>query len=312
MRYKEQIFQSASLVIFLGCSCFAIYLVFLLASYSSAIARMERRFEERTFPKMTEMIDQRINLFFNPSLQGLTLLADNLDWRTIMEDAVSNPGGLHSRMKAWTAQLGASSVGVSDRDRRIVWDYWSSKSITLHPGLSRDKWFFDFWTRKKIPDWSFALYAEHSADNYQLYIDRLIRNGSGHPIGSIAAKIPLMRLREELSRIIGAHERVIILDDRANVIIDVSRMKTGDGVLTFTMKDSGVQRSVSAGIDPLISTIIAQDRENGRIETGNEKIFFRRTTLFDGALSILSFMNGDIYLQREKSGLKKELIVLFA
>jgi hypothetical protein len=96
-----------------------------------------------------------------------------------MEDAVSNPGGLHSRMKAWTAQLGASSVGVSDRDRRIVWDYWSSKSITLHPGLSRDKWFFDFWTRKKIPDWSFALYAEHSADNYQLYIDRLIRNGSG-------------------------------------------------------------------------------------------------------------------------------------
>ncbi len=78
MRYKEQIFQSASLVIFLGCSCFAIYLVFLLASYSSAIARMERRFEERTFPKMTEMIDQRINLFFNPSLQGLTLLADNL------------------------------------------------------------------------------------------------------------------------------------------------------------------------------------------------------------------------------------------
>lgn len=196
MQYKELISRSTRFIVFLGCSCFIIYLAFLLVSYSSAVTRLERQFEESTFPRMTEMIDQRINLFFNPSVKGLTLLSDSLDWPDILKKAVSNPGEFKSRMKAWAARLGVSSVGISDRDRRIVWDYWSDKPIILNPGLSRDKWFFDLWEGAKIPDWMFALYTEQSSDNYQLYIDRVIHDRNRRPIGSIATKIPLVRLKE--------------------------------------------------------------------------------------------------------------------
>ena len=261
---------------------------------------------------MTEMIDQRIDLFFSPSVKGLTLLSDSLDWPDILKNAVSNPGQLKSRMKIWAAELEVSSVGISDRDRQIVWDYWSDEPITLNPGRSRDKWFFDLWGREKIPEWIFALYEEQSADNYQLYIDRVIRDRSGRPIGSIATKMPLVRLKNELTQIIGSNERVIILDDKANVIIDISRMETGDGVQTFTFKDSSVKESSSNNKgDPLIAGILAQEHDYGRLETGKEKIFFKKTSLLNGAISILSIMDRNIYLQEEKSILRNELVVLF-
>ncbi len=310
MRYKEKIFKSASFIIFLGVFCFFIYIVFLLVSYSSAVTRLEKQFEENTFPRMTEMIDQRINLFFNPSVKGLILLSESPDWPDILKKAVSDPGQLKSRVKAWAARLEVSSVGISDRDRRIVWDYWSDKPITLNPGISRDKWFFDLWGREKIPDWTFNLYTEDSVGNYQLYIDRVIRNKNGRPIGSIAAKTPLVRLREELNRVIGTGERVIILDDKANVIIDISRMETGEGVQSFTFKDSSVKKSSSNKVDPLIAGILAQEHDYGRFGTDKRKIFFKKTSLFDGAISILSIMDRNIQIEREKTRLRKDLIFL--
>jgi signal transduction histidine kinase len=312
MRYKEKIFKSARLIVFLGCSCFAVYLVFLLMSYSTAVTRLERRFEENTFPRMTAIIDQRIDLFFTPSMKGLTLLSHSLDWQNTMKNAVSNPGPLKSRMKVWATDLGVSSVGITDRDRRIVWDYWSDKPITLTKGISRDKWFFDFWEREKIPDWTFTLYTEQPADNYQLYIDRLLRDRSGRPIGSIAVKISLMRLREELVRIIGKNERVIILDNKANTIIDISRMETGEGVQTFTLNDYRIKKSGSNAGNPLITKILAQKHDHGRIVTGNEKLFYKKTSLFDGAVSILSVMDRTLHMQREKTRLTKDIIFLFA
>lgn len=260
---------------------------------------------------MTEMIDQRINLFFNPSVKGLTLLSESLDWQDIMRKAVSNPGQLKSRMKAWAEDLEVSSVGISDRDRRIVWDYWSDKPITLNPGHPRDKWFFDFWRREKIPDWTFTLYKEHSEDDYQLYIDRLVRDRTGRPIGSIAVKIPLVRLKEELMNIIGRDERVIILDDKMNVVIDVSRMETGEGVQTFTFEDSCVKKNSSNKCDPLTTEILAQGKDYGHLEGGNGKIFFKRTSLLNGSISILSVMDANIRLQSEISRLRHELIILF-
>ncbi len=310
MQYKDQISRSVRFVIILGCSCFIIFLVFLLVSYSSAVTRLEKQFEENTFPRMTEMIDLRINLFFAPSVKGLTLLSGSLDWQDIMKNAVSNPGELKSRMKLWTADLGVSSVGISDRDRGLVWDYWSDRPIILNPGLSRDKWFFELWGRERIPDWTFTLYAENSSDNYQLYIDRVIRSRSGRPIGSIAAKMPLLQLREELTRIIGNDERVIILDDKANVIIDISRMETGKGVKTFTFKDSSVQKNSNSNDDPLITKILAQNHDYGRLESDNEKLFFRRISLFDGAISVLSIMDRNILIKREKTRLRYELLIM--
>lgn len=312
MQYKEKISTSAKFIVLLGCSCFVIYLVLLMVSYFSATSRLKRHFEEISFPKMTEMIDQKINLFFNPSVKGLTLLSESLDWRDIMRKAVSNPEQLKSRMKAWAEELEVSSVGISDRDRRIVWDYWSDKPITLNPGHSRDKWFFDFWRREKIPDWTFTLYTEDFEDDYQLYMDRLICDSNGRPIGSIAAKIPLARLKEELMKIIGRDERVIILDDKMNVIIDISLMETGEGVQTFTFEDSCVKGNISNKCDPLTAEILAQGHDYGHLEKGNEKIFFKRTSLFSGAISILLIVDSNIYLQEEKSRLRNDLIILFS
>lgn len=312
MQDKELISRSARFTVFLGCSCFIIFIIFLLVSYSSAVTRLEKQFEENTFPRMTEMIDQRITLFFTPSVKGLTLLSGSLDWQGIMKNAVTNPMELKSRMKVWTADLGVGSVGISDRDRRLVWDYWSDRPIILDPRHSRDKWFFELWGRDKIPDWTFTLYTENSSENYQLYIDRVIRNSSGRPIGSIAAKIPLLQLREELTRIIGSDERVIILDDKANVIIDVSRMKAGEGVETFTFKDSSVMDNGTNIWEPMITKILAEDHDYGRIETDNEKLFFRKTSLFNGAISVLSIMDRNMQIQREKTRLRYELIILSA
>jgi len=312
MQYKELISKSVRFIIFLGCSCFVIYLVFLLVSYSSAVTRLEKQFEESTFPRMSEMIDHRINLFFLSSVKGLSLLSENLDWHDVLRKGVSSPFYLKSLMKEWAADLEVSSVGISDRDRKIVWDYWSDKPVILNPGLSRDKWFFDFWGRETIPDWTFTLYTEDSVGNYHLYIDRLIRNKSGRPIGSIAAKIPLISLREELNRVIGSGERVIILDDKANVIIDVSRMQIGEGVKTFTFDDSRIERNEKVIIDPLITGILTQKNDFGSIETQNKKVFFKKTALFNGAISILSIMDRSILLRGEKIRLRNDLIILFA
>lgn len=311
MRDIEQIFKSARFIVFLGFSCFMIYLAFLLVSYSSAVTRLERQFEESTFPGMTEMIDQRINLFFNPSVKGLSLLSGTLDWQDILQKAVSNPGLLKSRMKQWASELEVKTVAISDRDRRIVWDYWSDKPIILNPALSRDKWFFDLWGRDEIPDWTFTLYTEDSADNYQLYIDRLIRHRDGRPIGSIATKIPLFRLKKQLMQIISEGERVIILDDKENIVIDVSRMEIGDGVETFSFRDSSVKESSVNKGDPLIAKVLTQADDSGRLEIDNEEFFFKRTSLFSGAMSILTVMDRNIQLQREKSRLRNDLIVLF-
>ncbi|HPF07834.1 MAG TPA: ATP-binding protein [Spirochaetota bacterium] len=311
MRYKESIYKSTRFIVFLGCACFVIYLVFLLVSYSSAVTRLEKQFEESTFPRMTELIDQKINLFFNSSVKGLTILSNTLDWQELLTEAVSDPGRFKSRMKVWAADLGVNSVGISDRDRKIVWDYWSDKPITLNPELSRDKWFFDFWGREKIPERTFTLYTEDPSDNYQLYIDRLIRGRSGRPIGSIAVMMPLLRLKEELEQIIGRNERVIILDDKANVLIDISRMETGEGVQTFTFKDSTVKKNSSNKGDPLITKILSQKSDYGHLETVKDQLFFKKTSLFEGAISILSIMDRNIQIEREKERLKKSLIVLF-
>lgn len=311
MHNIEQIIKSARFIVLLGCSCFFIYLVFLIVSYFSAVIRLERQFEESTFPKMTEIIDHKINLFFNPSVKGLSLLSESLDWRSIMQKAVSDHRWIKSQMKTWAAELEVNSIGISDRDRKIVWDYRSDEPIIINPALSRDKWFFDLWRAEKKSDWVFTLYAEHPANNYQLYIDRLIRDRSGRSIGSIAAQIQLDRLREQLEHIINRGERVIILDGKANTIIDISRMEIGEGIQTYSFEDSSVKKSSSNKGDPLITGILAQARDYGRIEKDNKKLFYKRTSLFNGSISILSVMDRHIQLQKEKSRLRNDIIVLF-
>lgn len=312
MQYKALISRSARFIVFLGCSCFIIFLIFLVASYSSAVTLLEKQFEKGTFPRMNEMIDQSIGLFFTPPVKGLSLLSDSLDWRTIMTDAAANPRQLKDRMKAWAAELDVNSIGISDRDRRIVWDYWSDKPIVLNPGLSRDKWFFDLWDREKIPDWTFTLYREHDEADYQLYIDRLIRDRQGRPVGSIAAKMQLVRLKEQLMHIIGRNERVIILDDTAHDIIDISRMETGKEVKTYTLENFSVKNGAASHGDPLIAAIMAQVNDYGSLKHDGKKLFYKRTSQLNGAMSILAVMDGDAQIQMEKAGLRNSLIILFS
>lgn len=286
------------------------YLGFLLVSYSSAINRLDRQFEESTFPKLIELIDYRIDLFFKPSLKGLSLLSETLDWPVIMQNAASDARWLKAHMKSWATELEAISVGVSDRNRKIVWDYWSEKPVTLNPALPRDAWFFDFWKNKQKTDWVFTLYSEDSAGDYQLYIDRLIHDRSGNSIGSIAAKISLSRLREQISQIINKGERVIILDDKSDTVIDISSMKVGEGVRTFGFDNSSVEGKKNAD-DILIKKILAQANDRGRLHSADENVFYKRTTLFNGALSVLTVLDGDYLLKIEKERLIKDLIFSF-
>lgn len=310
MRDTEKIIKSSRYIILLGCSCFFIYLGFLLVSYSSAINRLDRQFEDSTFPKLIELVDYRIDLFFKPSLKGLSLLSETLNWPVIMQNAASDPKWLKSRMKAWAAELEVNSVGVSDRDRKMVWDYWSEKPVILNPALSRDEWFFDFWKNKQKTDWVFTLYSEDSAGDYQLYIDRLIRDRNGRSIGSIAAKISLPLLRQQISQIISEGERVIILDDKANIVIDISSMRVGEGVRTFGFDNSSIEDKKSTD-DHLIKKILAQANDRGRLKTDNENVFYKRTLLFKGALSILTVLDGNYQMKREKERLIKDLIISF-
>ena len=312
MSDTKKIIRSSRYIILLGCSCFFIYLVFLLVSYLSAINRLERQFEESTFPKLTELIDHRIDLFFKPTVKGLSLLSETLDWQHIMHEAALNPKWLKSSMNAWAAELEINSVGVSDRGRKIVWDYWSDKPVILDPGLTRDQWFFDFWKKENKPDWTFTLYSEDLAKDYQMYIDRLIRDKSGRPIGSIAAQVSLARLRDLLLQIIGEGERVIILDDKANAVIDISRMEIWGGVKIFRFEDSSIKESSKNTADPLIKKILSQADDFGHFKTDNRNIFYKRTPLFNGSMSTLTVMDTSYQLMKERNQFIKDLIVLFA
>jgi len=311
MNDTGKIIRSSRYIILLGCLCFFTYLTFLLVSYLSAVNRLERLFEESTFPRLTELIDHKIELFFKPSVKGLSLLSETLDWRLIMREAATNHTWLKSRMKAWASELEINSVGVSDRDRKIVWDYWSDDPVVLDPALPRDEWFFDFWRKEKKPDWTFTIYSEDQSKGYQMYIDRLIRDNNGRPIGSIAAQISLARLKEQLSQIIGEGERVVILDDRGNSVIDISRMEVGEGIKIFRFRDSTVKKnSVTTG-GILTREILSQASGSGRLEQGGEKFFYKRTSLFNGAMSSLAVVNTSHQMYKEKNRLMKDLVVSF-
>ncbi len=312
MSDTKKIIRSSRYIILLGCCCLIIYLIFLLVSYLSAINRLERQFEESDFPKMTELIDRRIDLFFKPSIKGLSLLSETLDWRDIMSYAASDPRWLKSHMKTWAAELEINSIGVSDRDRRIVWDYWSDNPIILDPELSRDSWFFDFWKKEKKPEWTFTLYSEDRAKDYQLYIDRLIRDKSGRPMGSIAAQISLARLREQLAHIISEGERVIILDDKAHPIIDISRMEIGEGIRIFNFEDSSIKENINSTGNLLIKKILSQSSDHGRLKTDNENILYKKIPMFNGAMSILAVMDTGYQLKKVRNRFIKDLIVFFA
>jgi len=65
------------------------------------------------------MIDHRIDLFFKPSVKGLSLLSETLDWQLIMSNAASNPKWLKSRMKTWATELEINSVGVQTEIEKL-------------------------------------------------------------------------------------------------------------------------------------------------------------------------------------------------
>jgi len=312
MRDTEKIIRFSRYIVLLGCSCFFIYLGAVIVSYYSAINRLNKQFEEYTFPKLTEQVDRRIDLFFKPSMKVLTLLSETLDWQNIMHEAAINPKWLKSHMKAWAAELEITSIGVSDRDRKIVWDYWSDNPVILDPALARDAWFFDFWKKEKKPEWTFNLYSEDNMKDYQLYIDRLIRDRNGRSIGSIAAQISISRLREQLVQIINAGERMIILDDLGNALIDISRMEIGEGAKVFSFKNSTVKERNRNPVDLLINKIMSEDYDYGRLKDDDENIYYKRIPLFDGEMSILAVMDTTYLLKGERDRLIKDLIVLFA
>jgi hypothetical protein len=311
MSDPKKIIRTSRYIILLGFSCFFIYTGFIIVSYFYGIERLNREFEDSIFPRLTERVDSRIEIFFKPSITGLSLLSETLDWPAVMQRAASDPRWLKSKMKEWAAELDISSVGVSDRYRRVVWDYWSDKPIVLNPFLSRDKWFFDFWKRVNIPDWTFTLYSEKPTKDYQLYMDRVIRNKGGRPIGSIAGQVPLSRLREQLLPIVREGERVIILDDRGNAVIDVSYMEIAEGARVFGIDNSSVEDNSKSGESLLIKKILSQQDDYGHFKADNKNIIYKRTSLFNGAIPILTVMDTSYHLQKEKDLLIRELIVLF-
>lgn len=307
----ERIIKLSRYIILLAVSCFIVYLFFILESYSSAVNRLERQFEESTFPQLTDLIERRIDLFFRPSIKALTLLSDTLDWQLVLQEAESDPSWLKSHMKTWAAALEINSVGISDKDRKIVWDYWSDKPIVLDPALDRDAWFFDFWKNEKKPEWTFTLYSEDNAKDYRLYIDRLLRDRNGRPIGSIAAQLSLSMLRKQLEEIITLGERIIIIDDLGNALIDISRMEIGDGVRVFGHGESAVKEKNDDPDDMLINKVLSEDDDYGHLTKEDENIFYKRMPVFNGEMSILAVMDTGHLLKRERDRLIKDLIVLF-
>ncbi|HNX23049.1 MAG TPA: ATP-binding protein [Spirochaetota bacterium] len=310
MKGQEKIIRTSRYIILLGCSCFLIYSVFTLVSYFYGIDRLNRDLRDNIFPKLTERVDARIELFFKPTITGLSLLSETLDWPVIMQKAASDPRWLKSNMKAWAEELDINSVGISDRYRKIVWDYWSDKPITLDPALPRDGWFFDFWKRPSIPDWTFTLYSENLKEDYQLYIDRIIYDKNGRPIGSIAGQIPLSRLSNQFLQIIKEGERIIILDDQGNAVVDISFRGIVRGARLFGIDYSSKDNSKS-GEALFIKKILSQSDDYGHLEEGGRNIYYKRTSLFNGTMPILTIMDTGYHLQKERSRLIKELMVLF-
>ncbi len=311
MSNSKNIIRISRYIILSGCLCFLVYFCFLLVSYFYGIDRQKKKFEDIVFPELKEKVDARTELFFRPITTGLSLLSETLDWNTVMRNAASGHGRLKSDMKKWAEKLGVTSVGVSDRDRKIVWDYWSDDPIALDPENPRDGWFFDFWKRDKIPDWTYTLYSEDSAKGYQLYLDRLIRSRKGRPIGSVAAQISLNRFKEQLLEIISGNERIFILDGKDNILIDLSRNEIGDKVKSFGFSKSGIDQNIKKTSDPLIKKILSQTHDNVYLDAAYENIFYNKTSLFNGEISVFTILDSDQFLQKERNRLIKDLIVLF-
>lgn len=306
-----KIIRITSYIILLGFSCFFIYSGFLVVSYFYGIQRLNMEIEEIIFPGLTERVNLRIEVFFEPSITGLSLLSKTVDWPAVMSKSVSDPEWLKIKMKEWAAELEISSVGVSDRDRKIVWDYWSEKPIILNPVLPRDEWFFDFWKRADIPDWTFTLYSEKLTKDYHIYIDRVIIDKKGRPIGSIAGQVPLSQLREKLLSVVREGERVIILDDQGKAVIDVSSMEIAEGARLFGIDNSTVEGNSESGENQLIKKVLLKGDDYGHYKEDNKKVIYRRTSMFNGAMQILTFMDTSYHLKKESDFLIKELAVLF-
>ncbi|PKL18563.1 MAG: hypothetical protein CVV49_05660 [Spirochaetae bacterium HGW-Spirochaetae-5] len=310
MKGPEKIIRTSRYIILLGCSCFLIYSIFILVSYFYGIDRLNKDLRDNIFPRLTERVDVRFELFFKPAITGLSLLSETLDWPVVMRNAASDPGWLKSNMKAWAGELDINSVGVSDRYRKIVWDYWSDKPIIIDPALPRDRWFFDFWKRSNIPDWTFTLYSENLKEDYQLYIDRLIHDKNGRPIGSIAGQISLSRLSSQLLELIKEGERIIFLDDKGNAVIDISSRGIVRGARLFGLDNSSEENSQSDE-NLFIKRILAQSEDYGYLKEDGRNIYYKRTSFFNGSMPIITVMDTRYHMQHERSMLIKELMVLF-
>jgi hypothetical protein len=311
MSDPKKIIRITNYIILLGCSCFFIYSGFLVVSYFYGIDRLNSELREDIFPRLTERVDVRIEVFFEPAISGLSLLSKTLDWPVILRKSVSDPEWLKIKMEEWAVELEISSVGISDRDRKIVWDYWSDKPIILNPALPRDEWFFNFWKRADIPDWTFTLYSEKLTKDYHIYLDRVIIDKKGRPIGSIAGQISISQLREKLLPVVREGERVLILDDQGKAVIDVSSMEIAEGARLFGIDSSTVEGNNESGENRLIKKILLTADDYGQFKEDNKIIIYRKTSMFNGAMQILTFMDTSYHLKKKSDLLIKELAVLF-
>jgi signal transduction histidine kinase len=250
-------------------------------TYRARVQGRRRQIFTEELPHVIHSVDEALRSYLATVSAGLGLLATRDGWRERLAEFAADPDLAKTATTEWAAHLGTDSVDVADIQREVVYGYWADEPIRLEPESERDAWFYEVWTQPDPPETKITFYYDSAIGGHAFYIDQLLRDEAGVPIGTLG----VLRLLEPLARRLNAEMvadgHVYIVDDRQNVILEVSNSSYTSFGPHYGMEggtqepDSGPQDATAVPYETIVATReqdSVQFTPDGRYATGATRL----------------------------------------
>ena len=243
------------------------FLAFSAILIGAQILHIRERREQlvlEDLPRLAGLAKDYFFTQFDTTASGLALLASVDDWPERLAMAPANPQRVLDWSVEWARILDVPYITVGDIQRGIIYPYWSEDYVVLDPTLQRDAWFFDVWAVESPPERRVTFYFDETVGGHAFYLDQLIRDESGQPLGLIGAFVEVSSIVQRMARDLRDNEYVYVIDDADEVVAKVTRDEFVIHSPVYTTGETTLPGTASAdyewGIDPL--HIVAAESED--------------------------------------------------
>lgn len=183
-------------------------------------ARRDHMLNEE-LPRVIRSVDSALQSYFDPVTAGLGLLASRGNWEEQLDAFASRPALVRTTTSVWASHMDTPSVDVTDIQREVVYGYWSDEPIHLDSESERDAWFFEVWKQPDPPETKITFYSDAAVGGHGFYVDQLLRDAEGRPIGTLGVLRPLEPLARRIQKEVAAHGHVYLVDSNDHPVLEV-------------------------------------------------------------------------------------------